>query len=163
MNKKKNFSRILSFLPLLLMLSVIFSFSAQTGEQSGSLSFSVAQKIVEIKDRLFSRAESAEQILQEAEKIHFYVRKAGHMGEYFLLALTVYLPLSVYGQKGISRFLWALGVSVLFAGLDEFHQSFVAGRGPSAADVGIDSCGALLALLLAEGIGFLHRRYRKKV
>ena len=37
-----------SFLPALLMMYVIYSFSAQTGEVSGSLSYTVSYKIVEI-------------------------------------------------------------------------------------------------------------------
>jgi VanZ family protein len=40
-------------------------------------------------------------------------------------------------------------MAVLFALSDEFHQSFVRGRHSALRDVGIDSLGALLALLAA--------------
>jgi len=39
-------------------------------------------------------------------------------------------------------------LAILFSITDEFHQSFVSGRHPSIVDVGIDSIGAGLALLL---------------
>ena len=39
----------LSFLPALLMMYIIFSFSAQPGEVSGNLSYKVSYKIVEDK------------------------------------------------------------------------------------------------------------------
>lgn len=38
-------------------------------------------------------------------------------------------------------------VGVLYAASDEFHQSFVPGRGPSIVDVGIDSLGVLTGIL----------------
>ena len=41
--KKQSFGKMLSFLPALAMLAVIFSFSAQTGTQSGGLSQTVSQ------------------------------------------------------------------------------------------------------------------------
>ena len=41
----------------------------------------------------------------------------------------------------------SLAFTVAYAASDEFHQSFTAGRHPSLVDVGIDSVGALIALL----------------
>ena len=115
----------LSFLPALLMMYLIFSFSAQTGEVSGELYY-------------------------EADQIHFYVRKAAHMTEYFLLAIAVSFPLYVYRVRGFWLFLLAGIICVGFAGLDEYHQSFVAGRGPSVRDVCIDSSGAFIGIILVQ-------------
>ena len=40
-------------------------------------------------------------------------------------------------------------IAVLYAATDEYHQSFVAGRGPSVIDVFVfDGLGALIALWL---------------
>ena len=39
----------LSFLPAILMMYLIYSFSAQTGEVSGALSYEVSYQIVETK------------------------------------------------------------------------------------------------------------------
>ena len=41
-------------------------------------------------------------------------------------------------------------VCVGFAGLDEYHQSFVDSRTPSVKDVGIDSIGAMIGVLLVQ-------------
>ena len=41
-------------------------------------------------------------------------------------------------------------ICVGFAGLNEYHQSFVTGRGPSLRDVGIDSIGAFIGILLVQ-------------
>ena len=55
-------------------------------------------------------------------------------------------------------------VCVGFAGLDEYHQSFVDARGPSVRDVGIDSCGALIGILLVQAFCWstLHTPSNKK-
>ena len=72
------------------------------------------------------------------------------MTEYFILAICLSFPLYVYGVRGFSLFILAGLLSVGFACTDEFHQSFVAGRGPSKRDVMIDSAGALFGIILVQ-------------
>ena len=91
----------LSFIPAILMLYIIYSFSAQTGEVSGHLSYQISYKIVEIKDEILATGKSEVQLSEEANAIHYYVRKAAHMTEYFLLAVSISFPLYVYGVRGI--------------------------------------------------------------
>ena len=154
----------LSFLPAILMMYLIFSFSAQTGEVSGELSYKISYKIVETKNQVLSQGKSYEELLYETNQIHYYVRKAAHMTEYFLLAIAVSFPLYVYRIRGFWLFLIAGIICVGFAGLDEYHQSFVEARGPSVRDVGIDSCGAMIGILLVQAFCWstLHTPNRKK-
>ena len=140
----------LSFLPAILMMYAIYSFSAQTGEVSGQLSYKISYKIVETKNQLLNENKSSAELAVSADTIHFYVRKAGHMTEYFLLAVAISFPLYVYGVRGIWLVILAGIICVGFAGLDEYHQSFVADRGPSLRDVGIDSIGALIGILMVQ-------------
>ena len=91
-----------------------------------------------------------EEIAYKADGIHYYVRKAAHMTEYFLLAIAISFPLYVYGVRGIWLMLLAGIVCVGFAGLDEYHQSFVDARTPAIKDVGIDSIGAFIGILLVQ-------------
>ena len=140
----------LSFLPALLMMYIIFSFSAQPGEVSGNLSYKVSYKIVQIKSDLLPENLSSDELAYKADEIHYYVRKAAHMTEYFLLAIAISFPLYVYGVRGIWLMILAGIVCVGFAGLDEYHQSFVDSRTPSIRDVGIDSCGAFIGILLVQ-------------
>ena len=140
----------LSFIPAIVMLYVIYSLSAQTGEVSGQLSYQVSYQIVEIKDELLNTNKPEYQLEQEAHSIHYYVRKAAHMTEYFLLALSLSFPLYVYGIRGIWLILLAGVLCAGIAGLDEYHQSHVANRGPSLKDVGIDSIGAAFGILIVQ-------------
>ena len=139
-----------SFLPALLVMYLIFSFSSQTGTESGNLSYKISHKIIVTADTVLDKNMSEEQIAYYTDKIHTPVRKLAHMSEYFVLAVCVSFPLYVYGLRGILLILFAGFISVGFACTDEFHQSFVAGRGPSKRDVMIDSIGAFAGILLVQ-------------
>ncbi|MEQ2371537.1 VanZ family protein [Blautia sp. CLA-JM-H16] len=139
-----------SFAPAILMMCVIFSFSSQTGEVSGALSYKISYQIVETKNEILASGKSPEQLSQEASSIEFYVRKAAHMTEYCLLAISISFPLYVYGVRGVWLMLLAGIICVAFAGTDEYHQSFVDARGPSVRDVCIDSTGSLIGTLLVQ-------------
>lgn len=159
-----HFLKPLSFLPAILMMCLIYHFSAQTGEVSGNLSYEVSYQIVETKNEVFDLGQSYEQLSEEAYGIQYYVRKAAHMTEYFLLAIAISFPLYLYKVRGIWLMLLAGIVCVGFAGLDEYHQSFVANRGPSVRDVGIDSIGAFVGILLVQAFCWstLHNPAKKK-
>ena len=100
----------LSFVPALIIMYCIYSFSAQDGAASSSLSYKVSYKVIEITDHILNLDLSDAQILQGIHRIHFYVRKTAHFSEYFLLAVSIACPLYVYGIRGI----WLL----LTSGLD---------------------------------------------
>ena len=154
----------LSFLPAILMMYLIYSFSAQTGEVSGALSYEVSYQIVETKNEVLNENKTETELAYSASSIEFYVRKAAHMTEYCILAIAISFPFYVYGVRGIWLILLAGAVCVGFAGLDEYHQSFVNGRGPSVRDVCIDSSGAAIGILLVQAFCWstTHNPSRKK-
>ncbi|HYL46361.1 MAG TPA: VanZ family protein [Candidatus Limnocylindrales bacterium] len=82
--------------------------------------------------------------------IHQIIRKFAHIAEYFVFSLLVLRGLRA-GKK--ERHLgWALVAIAIVAGyaaLDEFHQSFVPGRGASVWDVLLDASGGVAAQLVA--------------
>jgi VanZ family protein len=79
-------------------------------------------------------------------QIHFFVRKAGHVTEYAILAALIFRALRGVFRRFRDQALAAFILAALFAGADEFHQSFVASRTSSVGDVGIDSIGAIISL-----------------
>ena len=146
-----------SFLPALLMMYLIFSFSSQDGTASGNLSYQISGIIVESANEAFELHWSGSEMDYYIDRIHRPVRKLAHVTEYFLLAVSISFPLYVYGVRGLWLPLLAGGFCVGFAALDEYHQSFVAGRGPSKKDVGIDSIGILAGVLMVQFLCFLGR------
>ncbi len=137
----------LSFMPALLMMYVIFSFSAQNGTDSGNLSYSVSVKVVEVGNEMTNRGLADWEIDEIASKIEYPMRKIAHMTEYFILAAAVSFPFYVYGLRGFPLMLVAGMICVGFACGDEYHQSFVGGRSPSVRDVGIDSIGVFAGII----------------
>lgn len=148
----------LSFVPAIIMMYVIFNFSAQDGANSAMLSKKVSVAIVEVANIVLDKGWDDAQVAQKANEYHYYVRKLAHFTEYFLLAVSVAFPLYVYGMRGIWLVLFAGAFCVGFACLDEYHQSFVAGRTPSKKDVVVDSCGAWLGIMVTRIFGFIGRK-----
>lgn len=148
----------LSFLPAIVMMYLIFSFSGQNGATSAQLSYKVTHAIVEVVNEAADLNLSEAQILHYIDKYHYHVRKLAHFTEYMLLAISVAFPLYVYGMRGIWLMIFAGGFCVGFACLDEYHQSFVAGRTPAKKDVLIDSCGVLLGVIITRIVGFIGRK-----
>lgn len=81
----------------------------------------------------------------QLEVANHLMRKAAHFTEYGILGLLWAWALPATSH----RLILAWAAATLYAGTDEFHQLFVASRGPAIADVGIDSAGAATALTLA--------------
>lgn len=81
------------------------------------------------------------------EIIHYLIRKSAHITEYAVLGVLWFRALNP-GLFGWSRrtAITAFSLSVFYASLDEFHQTFTLSRGGSPVDVIIDSSGALVAL-----------------
>ena len=123
-------------------MALIFAMSAMPGDVSGAQSSTVVRILIAVHEALFGHAELSAQALSTLE---FLVRKAAHMTEYAVLALLWAHALRLSGAKHPARL--ALLVSLGYAASDEFHQSFVGGRGPSPVDVMIDTTGAALALM----------------
>jgi VanZ family protein len=90
----------------------------------------------------------------------FILKKAAHMIEYGILSFLLSRALS-QGQGTLSRsaLVTAFVVSVLYAASDEYHQTFVLGRNGNLVDVGFDTVGSLVALLV---VGSLGRKGRRK-
>ncbi|MCX5782643.1 MAG: VanZ family protein [Elusimicrobia bacterium] len=76
------------------------------------------------------------------------LRKAAHITEYAILFLLLRRAVArTYPDlKDISVYFISGIFSILYAFSDEFHQYFVVTRGPSLADVMIDSIGGLIGL-----------------
>ncbi|MCD7810143.1 MAG: VanZ family protein [Erysipelotrichaceae bacterium] len=121
------------FIPSLIIMIIIFSFSVQNGEESSGLSSSIVAWIYTHLHISISE---------------FLIRKAAHMSEYGILSLSL-----IYGfyQSGFSLkyiILYTLIITFLYACTDEFHQLFVNDRSGQLSDVFIDTCGGAIATFL---------------
>jgi len=123
--------------PALIWMGVIYLMSAMPGEVSGEQSGTLVRVILGAVSLVFGEEFASGVPL---ETIHLLIRKAAHMTEYAILFALYRRALKLSGAKrpGIA----ALLMSAAYATTDEWHQGFVADRGPSIVDVGIDTLGA---------------------
>ena len=149
----------LAFVPALFMMYMIFQFSAQQGEASASLSLRISREIVSVFNEITNQNWDMDRQDHYVEKIHFYVRKAAHITEYFLLAVSLTLPVYiVFRLRHAWLFLISVFLCFLVACSDEFHQSFVSGRSASARDVLIDGIGIILGVFVTQMFCFAGRK-----
>jgi VanZ family protein len=80
--------------------------------------------------------------------LHVVVRKCGHVAEYALLALLAFRAIRCGRAERFraSWAGWALAIAVVYALVDEFHQTFVSTRSGNVGDALFDALGAALAL-----------------
>ncbi len=80
--------------------------------------------------------------------IEFILRKAAHVGVFFLITILFFLLLREYIERPGLTVLGAFALGSLVAALDEFHQSFVDGRHGTLVDVFINLIGVSMAAVL---------------
>ncbi|HET7340866.1 MAG TPA: VanZ family protein [Methylomirabilota bacterium] len=133
--------RLATWLPPLLWTAVVLSFS--TDDFSAVRTGNVIEPFLAW---LFPSLSP-----QTIDLVHAVTRKGAHLTEYAILAA---LWLRAFHRSGAVRppaSAWlALAVAVVCAIVDETHQAFVPSRGPAAADVLLDSVGAMLAIVPAR-------------
>lgn len=138
MNQLKE-NRKLRWLTLLSVfwIAVIFSFSLQSGDESGKLSSGIVAWFV----GLFFPEDFA-----HIELVHFLVRKAAHFTEYFILGVLLSLTVREAKWKRILLAPWLMGTCV--ACCDETIQLFSDGRAGQITDVMIDSSGVFTGCVI---------------
>lgn len=146
--KKAKLAQGICIVLSVLWMAVIFAFSAQDSLESSRTSDKVVNQIAPVVVPDYSEL-SAPQKIEKKQELSFIVRKCAHYSEYALLGFLVSLSLPFDRIKRRYGSLIAMGICVLYAVLDEFHQNFSVGRSPAVRDVLIDSCGALTGVLIA--------------
>jgi len=131
------------WLPLVLWMAVIFGASADAQSTERTSRFLEP----------FLRWLKPEVTAREIEAVRWVVRKAAHVIEFALLAWLLWRALRKPKRNDPRPWSWkpaaaTLGIVILYAAADEFHQRFVPNRTGSIQDVCIDTAGAVLALAI---------------
>ena len=89
--------------------------------------------------------------VQLQKNLSYFVRKAAHFTEYFMLAVLLLLMFRSFNVSLWNQGIYSLFVVLLCAVLDEYFQSFVF-RTSSVSDVMLDFCGGLISVGMLLGI-----------
>lgn len=143
---------------LALLYLMIFGFSNQTGEESGSLSLYISEKCAELLSSLVGKHWTRDVLERIAMYFEHPLRKLAHFMEYAVMGILVYGVWSPWISRRRLYFLVASWV-FLSAAADEVHQFFVPGRYCSFADVLLDTVGGCAGILFCVFMGKVCLKY----
>lgn len=155
---KKILLRIIFLLLLCSTFFSIFGFSSQNGVESSGLSRKVTTKFVNIFPYTRNLSDDVKEKLIEHGEI--IVRKLAHFSIYTLVGIFIMAFMFTFNTKLKIQFGVSLSVGLIYAITDEYHQSFVPGRGPSAIDVCIDTSGVFMGILMVLAIVAVYRAFK---
>jgi len=136
------------WLPVLLWLALIWSFSSEMGSSRRTSRF-----IGPILRWLHPQISDA-----AIGKVQLVIRKGAHVTEYAVLALLIWRALRRTANRDSRPWNWSVAAAAFAIALacalsDEWRQSFVRDRQGQISDVAIDGTGACLGLLGAWAFG----------
>jgi len=136
---KKWIYRILA----VLWMVVIFAHSAMDATDSSQESGVVVTFITEHFISGYEEMDAGQQA-KITDTVTLIVRKGAHMAEYAILGFLLVGALEIRHLFILWLVAWILAIA--YAGTDEFHQTFVAGRSGELRDVYVDGAGALIGV-----------------
>ncbi len=131
--------KLLWVILVLVYILFIWARSAQDAASSTNESMLITQYFIMLVDTM-----GLEITITEADHI---VRKAAHMGEYFVLALLLVKTSRVLSIKWKKALGYILFLALAVAVLDEYIQLWFHGRAGSIEDIFIDFAGAVMGIL----------------
>lgn len=146
---------------LICLYFVIFGFSAQDAEQSGSLSNAISKFCVEMVNSMKGHSWSGEEVNFWAGYFEKPIRKLAHFGEYAVMGVLIYTMLRQWKKNSIRLFLLITLWVFFSAAGDEFHQYFVPGRYASPLDVLLDTGGGMAGIIFCMMIEKIYYCWRR--
>ncbi len=147
---------------LIILYTLIFSFSAQDSEQSGALSRSISSICVNMFNLLSGERMSGTYMEQLIMKYEGPIRKLAHFTEYACMGTLVYVLWVQWMNRGKRLYLLTIVWVAVSAAADEIHQLFVPGRDGNFADVCLDTFGGAAGLFFCVLVGKVFARRRRK-
>ncbi len=146
MNKKI----IISWLLVIIWMSVIFIFSNMDTNESNDKSKGTISQVIEDTVQttngmgITNKNPSDEKIESVVEKLNIPFRKFMHASVFMILAILSINALKTSGLTIKKSVIISIFICFIYACTDEFHQTFIEGRTGQFSDVLIDTLGALI-------------------
>jgi len=148
--------KFLRFLPAMLWMAVIFSFSAEDAAASSQSSGNTLEFLM----RLFDVDAAEDTVLYNL--LILMLRKSAHLLLYTVLGILLFFAVSGLGHVlHRSTVLVTGAIGILYAVTDEIHQYFVPGRACQWQDMLIDSTGVCLGICIMLLLHWFADRIRR--
>lgn len=142
----KNHRNALYFFPAILWLGIIFFLSGQTGEETASLSLAITRWLMRFLPGVSETG------------LHSWLRKAAHVGVYFVEGALLYPALRAWLRGMGKGFCLTVAVCALIAAADEAHKALIPGRHCSWDEAALNVLGAFLGAGAVLIVGALKAR-----
>lgn len=143
---------VLDFLVSAAVVAITTWSSGQTAAVSGGASSGIVRWLLSYLPGVYTQ-----------DTVAFWdhlLRKTAHFTLYFILGCS--LTGCFQRQRRVPPVLAVLLTGAALAGLDEFHQIFVDGRGPMLSDVFLDTCGVAAGCLLRTALHKVRLTHARK-
>lgn len=157
---KINILRCVLVLFLFCTFGMIFNFSNQDSEKSGSTSQKVTEAIT--KDVKSIQKLNKEEKAKVIDKIEDVIRKIAHFSLYALVGFLLMALFSTYNINEKNKIISTIIIGAIYAISDEFHQSFISGRSGQVSDVFLDTLGVTVGGLFILLIIKTVKKFRKE-
>ena len=170
MNKKRITIAIVLFLIILSWIIGIYKLSSMNADNSSDKSTGIIgifiEDTLEITNKYGitdSHPDDAK-IEKASQLLNAPLRKVMHASVYFVLAFMIIFITNYlfHNKKFLISALITFLLIIIFAGFDEYHQTFVDGRTGAVKDVIIDTAGGIVGIIFYGTYYFVYRRGYKK-
>lgn len=141
----------------LLWMGIIYYFSSQPAEVSRQASGEILVHMNQIQED-----EIQDTVDRRVWDLQYFIRKFAHFILYCGLGFLIALSIVLIKYRALVSYILAWLAASLYGVLDEWHQTFVPGRGATLADMKLDSLSALAGVVVAAIIIELWRVYKAK-
>ena len=169
--KKKRVTVVIVLISLVLLWILgIYKLSSMNtdnsnGKSSGIIGIFIEDTLeVTNKYGITSSYPNEEKLERASQLLNAPLRKVMHASVYFVLAFLIIFVTNYlfHNKKYLISAIIAIVLVIIFAGFDEFHQTFVEGRTGAIKDVLIDTAGGITGILFYGTYYFVYRRGYKK-
>ena len=133
-----NYKLYLSWILVIIWMVVIYSFSAQSANESELLSSGITHWTIQLLNRVLPNL--------NIEILHLIIRQLAHLIIFLVLGVLLLNALNQSETNERVNFVLALLISLIYAISDEIHQIYVPGRVGQIYDVLIDFLGSLIGI-----------------
>ena len=170
MNKKRNIIIVIGILFVVIWILGIYKLSSMNTSNSNGKSTNIISIFIEDtlevtnKYGITSSHPNNSKLDRASSLLNKPLRKVIHATVYFVLAFVIIFIVNLFfdNKKYIVSSIITIILSLIFASLDEYHQTFVGGRTGQIKDVLIDSIGAIVGILFYGTYYFVYKLGYKK-
>lgn len=159
LKEKLSKKQIIYLMLIAIWMIAIFIFSNQPGEQSEGTSGIVTTSIINMASNIVNiENQDKENIIQILDPI---IRKLAHFTIYLIGGFLIMNFANTLPTKESTKIIYSILVGIIYAGTDELHQNFIAGRSCLITDVFIDTLGIATGISLFLLVWNIYKKNKK--